>query len=335
MSSERHDATAAMAEQQRPNNPGETLRAARTERKMSQLEIAQNLKISVAAVEGIENGLYDRLPGDTFARGYIRSYARLVGLDPNRLAVEFDRYRGIEARERPVSGISRVAEPRRTGNGVMRWAGLLLLLAVIASVVWWYDRNSEQLNGATDESLNEDGLLDEVEVDALTLPAAIAEQTEALTDEQLGLSSGDAEPTESPAGTESADADAPAAAAPDATVESAEPAATPQPSADRATVTGAAPAAEITAADEPPVTGGANLSMSFSANCWVQVKAVSGAVLHSSLMQAGQSINLNHEGAVDLVIGDRSAVQSISYRGEQITLPQQSQSGVARLRLGQ
>ena len=104
---------------------------------MSQLEIAQNLKISVAAVEGIENGLYERLPGDTFARGYIRSYARLVGLDPNRLALEFDRFRGIEVRERSVSGISRVAQPRRTGNGLMRWASLLVLLAVIASVVCW------------------------------------------------------------------------------------------------------------------------------------------------------------------------------------------------------
>ena len=75
--------------------------------------------------------------------------------------------------------------------------------------------------------------------------------------------------------------------------------------------------------------------MSFTANCWVQVKALNGTLLHSGLMQAGQSINLSHEGAIDLVIGDRSAVQTISYRGEQINLPQQSQSGVARLRLGQ
>lgn len=333
MSSERHDAPAAMAEQQRLNNPGETLRAARTERKMSQLEIAQNLKISVAAVEGIENGLYDRLPGDTFARGYIRSYARLVGLDPNRLALEFDRYRGIEVRERPVSGISRVAEPRRSGNGVMRWVGLLLLLAVIASVVWWYDSNSEQLTGTADEVLDEDSLLDEVEVDALTLPAAIAEQTEALTDEQLGLDSGDAQPVEAEDGLDAENA--PAADTTEVTTAPAEPESAAQSPADNATVTDAAPAAQITAADQQPVTGGANLSMSFSANCWVQVKAVNGAVLHSGLMQAGQSINLNHEGAVDLVIGDRSAVQSISYRGEQLTLPQQSQSGVARLRLGQ
>ena len=91
MSSERPDAPAAPAEKQLMSNPGETLREARAERKMSQLDIAQNLKISVAAVDGIENGLYDRLPGDTFARGYIRSYARInskVGINTKNAITE-------------------------------------------------------------------------------------------------------------------------------------------------------------------------------------------------------------------------------------------------------
>ncbi len=331
MSSERHDAGAGMAGQQRLSNPGETLRAARTERRMTQVEIAQNLKISVAAVEGIENGLYDRLPGDTFARGYIRSYARLVGLDPNRLALEFDRFRGIEVRERPVSGISRVAEPRRGGSGAMRWVGLLVLLVLVASVVWWYDnRAGEIVNPLNDDVLSDDALLDEVEVDALTLPPSIAEQADSLTDEQLGLGTSatvaegavPVQEAETSAATEPATtADEAVASTPVEASEQAEPAAeSAQPAAS--------PNAE-------PSASTAALSISFTSNCWVQIKAVNGPVLHSALMQAGQSINLDQAGALDLVIGDRSAVQSISYRGEQIILPQQSQSGVARLRLGQ
>lgn len=325
-----------MTEQQRLSNPGETLRAARTERKMTQVEIAQNLKISVAAVEGIENGFYDRLPGDTFARGYIRSYARLVGLDPNRLAVEFDRYRGIEVRERPVSGISRVAEPRRSGSGVMRWVGLLVLLVLIAGLVWWYDNRSEEASpAAVPGGSQEGGLLDEVEVDALTLPPSIAEQAETLTDEQLGLRSDadtvDAQTAAAIATGETAGGQAVAPA--EETIESAE-------SADGAPSTPTSPVTAETestppAAQTAAASAGATLSMSFNANCWVQVKAVNGAVLHSRLMQPGESITLDHDGALDLVIGDRSAVQSLRYRGEPVTLPQQSQSGVARLRLGQ
>jgi len=331
MSSERHDAGAGMAEQQRLSNPGETLRAARAERRMTQVEIAQNLKISVAAVEGIENGLYDRLPGDTFARGYIRSYARLVGLDPNRLAVEFDRFRGIEARERPVSGISRVAEPRRSSGGAMRWVGLVVVLALVASAVWWFDnRANEVVAPLDDDALSDDALLDEVEVDALTLPPSIAEQAESLTDEQLGLNVGEPATEESTpvqGAEEQAMVERPATAADSANAAN-EAAAEQTPPVAESAAPVTAPAAEQ-AAD------GATLNISFTSNCWVQIKAVNGAVLHSALMQAGQSINLDHDGALDLVIGDRSAVQSISYRGEPVTLPQQSQSGVARLRLGQ
>ena len=323
MSSERPDAPAAPAEKQLMSNPGETLREARAERKMSQLDIAQNLKISVAAVDGIENGLYDRLPGDTFARGYIRSYARMVGLDPNRLALEFDRYRGIEVRERSVNGISRIAEPRRSGGGLMRWVSLLILLILIASVAWWYDSRGSDVPSVPADPLAGDQLMDEVEVDSLTLPAAIAEQAEALTGGNLGLDEVEQAQSQSAVTDVSGDEDAASASGVDTAVV-----------ADSAAAVASQDSPAIAAAVPQP-SASAALSMSFVANCWVQVKAVSGEVLHSGLMQAGQTLNLSHPGAVDLVIGDRSAVQSINYRGEQITLPQQSQSGVARLRLGQ
>ena len=78
MSSERHDAAADMAEPNTLRNPGETLREAREARGLSIAEVALELKISRQAVEHIEAGRFDRLPGDTFTRGYIRSYARLM-----------------------------------------------------------------------------------------------------------------------------------------------------------------------------------------------------------------------------------------------------------------
>ncbi|HBT57452.1 MAG TPA: DUF4115 domain-containing protein, partial [Pseudomonas sp.] len=139
MSSERHDAAADMAEPNTLRNPGETLREAREARGLSIAEVALELKISRQAVEHIEAGRFDRLPGDTFTRGYIRSYARLMGLDPNRLAVEFDRHRGIEVRERPVSSIARVQMPNGAGRSIMRWSTLLIVLVLMASAWWWYE----------------------------------------------------------------------------------------------------------------------------------------------------------------------------------------------------
>jgi cytoskeleton protein RodZ len=52
-------------------------------------------------------------------------------------------------------------------------------------------------------------------------------------------------------------------------------------------------------------------------------------------MRAGQTLELPPSGALDLVIGDRSAVTEIRFQGNSVTLPPQGRSGVVRMRLGE
>ena len=61
---------------------GEFLRRERELRHISLDDVAERTKISRRYLEAIEEGRYDRLPGETFVRGFIRSYAQSVGLDP-------------------------------------------------------------------------------------------------------------------------------------------------------------------------------------------------------------------------------------------------------------
>src|ERR687892_554109 len=61
---------------------GEFLRRERELRYISLDDVAEHTKISRRYLEAIEEGQYDRLPGETFVRGFIRSYAQSVGLDP-------------------------------------------------------------------------------------------------------------------------------------------------------------------------------------------------------------------------------------------------------------
>lgn len=75
--------------------------------------------------------------------------------------------------------------------------------------------------------------------------------------------------------------------------------------------------------------------MSFSGNCWVQVSTTDGRVLHSGQMQQGQTLNIDREGPLDLVIGAASAVSRMEYNGQPVELTSNASSGVARLRLGQ
>ena len=75
-------------------NPGELLRLAREKRDWSQAEVARKLNLTVSSLNHVETGAFDKLPGHTFARGYIRAYAKLMDLDQAALVDAFDRYTG-------------------------------------------------------------------------------------------------------------------------------------------------------------------------------------------------------------------------------------------------
>ena len=326
MSSERHDAMAGMAETGSLGSPGQTLREAREARRMSVAEVAQELKISRQAVERLEQGQYDSLPGDTFARGYIRSYARLMGMDPARLALAFDRERGIEVRERSVSSIARVEAPSRSGRRLMWWSSVLIIVALVLSALWWYETNQPTFGPLPGlEELDSEALLDDVEVDAITLPESIAEQTDGVPADLMPVEPAPAEvEAESGAAPTNADETTPV-----------QEAATQRdtPDADAAAAD-AAPAAAAPTEPAAPASS-AGLVLSVAADCWVQVSAADGRVLHSALMRAGQTLELPPSGALDLVIGDRSAVTEIRFQGNSVTLPPQGRSGVVRMRLGE
>lgn len=64
-------------------NFGTLLKAERERRKISLAEIAQATKLSVSSLKLMEAGNLDDLPPDVFVRGFIRSYARTLGISSN------------------------------------------------------------------------------------------------------------------------------------------------------------------------------------------------------------------------------------------------------------
>jgi cytoskeleton protein RodZ len=64
---------------------GSTLKAAREARGLSISEVAQSLKFAPRQLEALEQERFELLPGGTFVRGMVRSYARLLKLEPESL----------------------------------------------------------------------------------------------------------------------------------------------------------------------------------------------------------------------------------------------------------
>jgi transcriptional regulator with XRE-family HTH domain len=124
-------------------NPGETLRQARESNGWSLAEVALKLNLTVNSLSNLEAGAFDKLPGHTFARGYIRAYAKLLGMDQAVLVQQFDQSTGTDAQGSNVHSLGRIEEPVRLSHTILRIVSLLLLMAVVGGgFVWWQDQTS-------------------------------------------------------------------------------------------------------------------------------------------------------------------------------------------------
>jgi cytoskeleton protein RodZ len=116
---------------------GEFLRRERELRYISLDDVAERTKISRRYLEAIEEGQYDRLPGETFVRGFIRSYAQSVGLDPEDTLLMYNQSRFVHGApplrtERPFA-VRRVWHERALLGLLL--AGVLIVGGVLVSIV--------------------------------------------------------------------------------------------------------------------------------------------------------------------------------------------------------
>lgn len=96
---------------------GDTLREAREKQGLTYKDIEKGTSIRALYIEYIEKGEYDELPGDVYTKGFIRSYANFLKLDANALVQAFtaERHKGTAsaAPQKPVQQASAVREPQK------------------------------------------------------------------------------------------------------------------------------------------------------------------------------------------------------------------------------
>jgi cytoskeletal protein RodZ len=75
---------------------GEKLKKMREELCISKAEISKATKIRNVYLEKIEQGKFDELPADVYVRGFLKSYAGYIGLDPAEVVRQYERERGVQ-----------------------------------------------------------------------------------------------------------------------------------------------------------------------------------------------------------------------------------------------
>ena len=117
---------------------GDLLRQSREGKGLDVREAAEALKISVDFVRALESEHYELLPGVTFIKGYLKGYARLLGLDEKDVLTRFsmvdvpDNDAGAKAPHEAVAH-----QHNRRAKAMFTALSLVLLMVAAGGIYWW------------------------------------------------------------------------------------------------------------------------------------------------------------------------------------------------------
>lgn len=328
------------------SNPGETLRKARENKNWSLADVAGQLNLTTQRLGQLEAGQFDQLPGHTFARGYVRAYAKLLGMDQGMIVQEFDQFTGTNASGSNVHGLGRIEEPMRLSQNLLRLVCFVLLLAMAGGgFLWWQDQSAGRAGEAGGISLGHvevdgaDGTteihpLDEPEDQAVVDAEGTGENSPVEVSPELAAQP-EGQAAEAPAAPVASAPTAPAATSPAAAATAPAGPTTPAPAPAPAAPVATAPAAA--AAPAAPVVAAAGegvVALEFSANCWIQLTDATGKVVVSGLKRTGEKLEVSAKAPVELRLGYARGAQ-VRYNGQPVDVAPFTSGETARIKLGQ
>jgi len=325
----------------RQASPGEQLRREREAQGLDREEVAAGLNLRPAVIRGLENDSYEEVPVAAYRRGYLRSYAHLLGIDDRPVLEAYKSRFGGQETEHRVTPVQINRPPSRLGAWLFRLVTLLVIAGLIGlTLMWWQSRGGSQPPSPADSG--------PVSVDSLDGSTTITEGGDngdaslpPLPEEgsDLGLVE-DAPvvdpPSDVPPQTPANDA-APAQpqtvedeAIADVTADSDAPAApSAEPDAEPDAVAEAEPPGETTTANTRV------LALTFNEQSWTEIFDASNQRVFVGLQEPGTSVRVEGEPPFRLTVGNATGVELV-WAGETVDLEARAgANNVARFTLGE
>jgi cytoskeleton protein RodZ len=304
----------AMPERTVQNSFGQRLRAAREGMNLSRNEVAQRLKLPLRLIARLEDDDYAGIDQGVYLRGYLSSYARIVGIP----TVAADTVASANVRTAPLVATGQTSRSRYLFDRYSVSATYLILTAlIVVPAVWLATHGGLEQNLARTTSLDSPT---SIQVPPITQPQA--------GDADSGDAAATAPATET---TELPPADTSATAV----------ASEPPKQEQMPVVASMAPfttqsATPVTAAQESPTahaTAGAHsLSLKLTAASWVEILATDGSKLEYGILPAGAERTYSNNGPLSVRLGNAEGAE-VSVDGKVVDLTPFRHANVARLRV--
>ncbi|NTX31127.1 helix-turn-helix domain-containing protein [Burkholderia pyrrocinia] len=277
-------------------------------------DVSARLKVAPQKLRALEAGDISHLPGATFALGVVRSYAKMLGVDPEPFAQALRRERGVPEVDLSMPASSGTDLPRGRVSiplgGSSRhhpwlWGTAIVVVAVVAVLMWHTGGDSSSLlarfkGGDTEHA------------SAASAPAASSSAVEEAASN--GASAVAANEVPAPAATSAAATQAIASAVP-APAPLVVTAAASQPVAATTAASAATPAEP---ASVVVAAGQSMVELKVKQDCWFSVRDKNGKELFSALVRAGETKQVAGNGPFKVTIGNKAGLDAVAFDGKPV-----------------
>jgi cytoskeleton protein RodZ len=286
--------------------PGQILSEARTKAGLTQQDVADKLNFRLSLVDEIESERFDtRLP-ETFNRGYLRNYAKLVNVSQEDVIVSYQQLNIAKAQASKLQSFSKGTEKLAESNRIMWISYFILAILIGSTVVWWMQNNNEQDQPQTFQ--------EDVEIKITKSDTEKNEQPDSLAEPQVA---------ESLVAEVDVDNDniVDAPAAPSIVLN--------QEITDTSTLE--ADTTSLSEADETDVTL-TNVTFTFSGDCWVNISDATGERIAWGVKKLGYVMKISGQAPFDVTLGKPELV-AINFADEVIDMSQFNMGNIAKFTL--
>ncbi len=319
-------------------DPGTMLRRQREKLGLSKREVADKLRLREAVIDQIESSQFEPQQVATFTRGYLRSYAKLVGIDEDVVLDAIDHAGNMEHQEQEMQSFSRKTKVAKDNSRIMllTW-GIFLVIIGISSIWWWQNQKDNSLAQGVMHDTNTSEETVALAADELDLTVdSIATVTPDTSASRAEVTESSLTPEVDTATIEDSSLTVSHEAASESQTEQSNDPATPFESV---TTANTATDNDVQVAQEPekPVVklqdkNRIPLTMAFESDCWVQVKDSNGKTLISELRKSGQKLELQGKAPFKVVLGAPEGVR-MTFASEPVDLSGYTAGKVARFTL--
>ncbi|AKU55899.1 cytoskeleton protein RodZ [Vibrio parahaemolyticus] len=288
---------------------------------MTQKQVADRLRLRVSVIEDIENNRFESQQVATFTRGYLRSYAKFVGLDEKVVLVALEQTADVKPKEQEIEmqSFSRKTKHEKHNSRIMLLTWVIAIVIIGISAAWWWQNQQEnslaQVVAEANVETSQPSADEIADIDLMT-----EEELIASTPAELVASNNTASESESSINAAQTDEVVPAETEESTTEATQEPVAVIE-------------AAEEVQDASPVVPEGMTLlTMKFKADCWIQVKDTNGKTLVSGTQKPGQDVELTGKAPFKVILGAPEGV-TMTFASEPVDLSGYTSGKVARFTL--